>query len=416
MKKVLFLVGNYLPKMSANGVCCQQIIKKYISMGYDVTCIANEQYKTPKETIDEGLKIHYIKIPLYYKLNIYSKNEKNKTKKNIYKFLSKIYGYINYIMSAVSFPLVSKSFSRRILALSEKLHKKNAYDIVIGVNFPTDDAYAACKLKEKYNDLLCVAYILDPLVGGQMHNLLTENTKNTKSERIEKYILEKADLIICQKEHREHYTKKYDKYNLEKVHYLGVPLLTEKKVDEKRENNPKIVLYAGSLFKDIRNPEYIINSFKHCKNTILKIYTPADKKWLAELVGDSNNIELYNPVSHDEIEKLSMGADAFLNIGNSYKSAAPSKMIEYMSYGKPIISTYRIDDDPSDVLLSKYPLALSFDERNKDYEAAAAKIETLLEVENKIIPFEDLREVFYDETPDRFIELIEMNGMCKDNE
>ncbi len=416
MKKVLFLVGNYLPKMSANGVCCHQIIKKYISMGYDVTCIANEQYKTPKEMVDAGIKIHYVKIPLSYKLNIYKNHTKSGTTKIIYNVLSKLYGYINYITSAVSFPLVSKSFTKKILKLAEKLHKKNLYDIVIGVNFPTDDAYAACKLKKKYKDLCCVAYLLDPISDGRKHNLLTDDCKRKKGLKFEKYILSVADLVIVQKEHREHFEKNYDSNSLKNVHYLGVPLLTKKDGDKTPQNDPKVVLYAGSLFKDIRNPEFIINVFKHCTNTLLKIYTPADKEWLSSLVGDCKNILLYSPVSHKEIEQLSSDADAFLNVGNSYCGAAPSKMIECMSYGKPIINTYRIDNDPSDATLKLYPLSLSFDERNTDYKDAADKIDNLLATEHKKISFENLRDIFYDETPEKFIELIKMNGMREDNE
>ena len=415
MKKVLFLIGNYLPKMSANGVCCQRIIKKYISMGYDVTCIANHQYKTPKETFDAGLKIHYVKIPLFYKFNIYKNAELNK-KKNIYKILAYIWGYINYVTSAFSFPFVSKSFIKRILKLAKTLHKKNKYDIVIGVNYPTDDAYVACKLKDKYNDLCCVAYLLDPVVGGRAHNLLKKETMTKKALKAEKYILSSADLLICQKEHKEHYTKYYSEEERKKVHYLGVPLLTERKCTESRRNNPKTVLYAGSLFKDIRNPEFIINTFKYCKNTILKIYTSADKKWISELVGESENIIFYEPVSHKEIEKLSMEADAFLNIGNSYSCSLPSKIIDYISYGKPIINTYRIDNDPSDALLKKYPICLSFDERKKDYKASAYKIERFLEEEYKKVSYAELKEIFYTETPEKFIELVEMNRMCEENE
>ena len=76
MKKVLFILGNYFPKMSANGVCCHQIMKKYTELGYDVTCISNEQYKTPSQAVNDGIKIHYVKIPPAYKIRFYKNNEK----------------------------------------------------------------------------------------------------------------------------------------------------------------------------------------------------------------------------------------------------------------------------------------------------------------------------------------------------
>ena len=147
MKNVLVILGNYLPNMSANGVCCQKIINYFKNKGYQVTVISNEQYRVNGVKNYDGVENYYVKIPFIYKLGNLKKNIKNITLCKIVTKFSKILGYLDLVSTFFSFPLVAFSYTRNLFKLANKIHKNKKIDIVIGVNFPTDAVKAACKLK-----------------------------------------------------------------------------------------------------------------------------------------------------------------------------------------------------------------------------------------------------------------------------
>lgn len=408
MKKVLIILGNYLPNMSANGVCCQKIINEFTDRGYEVTVISNQQHKVSGVKLFNKVENHYVKIPLVYKINNLRKNINNMVLFRILTFISKLLSYVDMISTFFAFPLVAFSYTRNIFKLAEKIYKDKKIDIIIGVNFPTDAVKAVCRMKKKYKDFLFVSYFLDPVLEGRSHKLLSYKLLEKKAISCERQILSISDIVIAQKEHSQHYINYYGNEFNHKIRFLGVPLLVRKGINPNNNvNKEKTVVYAGSLFPTIRNPEYIINVFKQISDIKLKIYTNASKEWLKELAGDADNIEIFSAVSYSEIEKIMSEADALLNIGNSYPTAAPSKIIEYLNYRKPIISTFRVDNDSSCDIIEKYPLSLLLDERLNDCEKAADSIRELICEQNISIDYSILKELYFEETPEAFVESIE---------
>lgn len=407
MKKILIVLGNYLPNMSANGVCCKKIVDELRLRGCEVAVVSNEQCGVKGETEYEGVKQYLIRNTLLYRLRIFLKNTRTGIKKKLFPLFDSLLGKICFVLSAISFPIGAFSYERAIYKRVRKLHKKTKFDVIVGVNFPTDAASAVCRLKKKTADFLCVTYFLDPILEGRAQSLLSQKAKQRKAIRVEERILERSDVVVAQKEHREHYKGFYGDRFDSKIKYLGVPLLVDRPcVNAEKADDKKTVVYAGSLFPDIRNPEYIINVFKKLRDVRLDIYTAASREWLSELVGEAENIKIHSAVPYSEIEKIMSAADALLNIGNSYASAAPSKLIEYLNYRKPVITTVKTEGDKSVLVLGKYPLSLILDERETGVDEAASRIENLLSCEVTEIDFGALKELYYEETPAAFADLI----------
>ncbi len=407
LKKVLIVLGNYLPNMSANGVCCKKIVDELQLRGCEVAVVSNEQYGTRAEAEYDGVKQYFARIPLIYRLRNTLKNTQQGFKKKLLSVFVSFLGKLDFALSAVSFPLVAFSYERSLYRRISKLHKKIKFDVIVGVNFPTDAASAVCRLRRKDSTFLCVTYFLDPVLEGRAQALLSQKAKERKAIKAEKKILECSDIVVAQKEHREHYKKFYGDSFDPKIKYLGVPLLVDRPaVDERKAEKRKTVVYAGSLFPDIRNPEYILNVFKRLRSVQLDIYTAASKEWLSKLVGETENIRVHSAVPYSEIENIMSEADALLNIGNSYASAAPSKIVEYLNYRKPIITTVKTNGDKSVSLLEKYPLSLILDETKTNVDEAASKVETLLSHEAEKVDFDALKTLYYEETPAAFVDLI----------
>ena len=78
------------------------------------------------------------------------------------------------------------------------------------------------------------------------------------------------------------------------------------------------------------------------------------------------NIICYGRVPKDVVMGAIGDADVLINIGNSISNQLPSKLLEYIGTGKPIINFYRINNDTSNHYLSKYPLScLVYEDLNK---------------------------------------------------
>lgn len=97
-----------------------------------------------------------------------------------------------------------------------------------------------------------------------------------------------------------------------------------------------------------------------------------------------------------------------LNIGVNTPSAISGKIFEHMYYGKPIISTYSIDNEACIPYLAKYPLSYMIDEIITDLESQAKKLNLFIEeYKNKRISAENIINEFYLNTLNAFINIIE---------
>ena len=101
-----------------------------------------------------------------------------------------------------------------------------------------------------------------------------------------------------------------------------------------------------------------------------------------------------------------MDADVLLNFGGVNANMVPSKIFEYMSFCKPILSTYKIDNEASKTYLDRYPLALCIDERCEIHENIKY-IDCFLQRYNDTdMKFDDVEREFYINTPSIYIDLI----------
>ena len=105
--------------------------------------------------------------------------------------------------------------------------------------------------------------------------------------------------------------------------------------------------YFGVFTKGVRSPKNFMRYFKNTEDIQLHWYVNDDSK--NEIIINNNNLDsiFHSIVSRDEALKLM--ADSFhclVSIGNLNSTQLPSKVIEYISTGKPIIHFCEIENDP----------------------------------------------------------------------
>lgn len=126
------------------------------------------------------------------------------------------------------------------------------------------------------------------------------------------------------------------------------------------------LMYAGAFYKKIRNPLPVMVIMEKVNNIRFDLYVTSRE------CGDildkykSNSIRVYDAVPASEYKhKICYEYDILVNVGNDCDFQAPSKLLEYVSTGRPIINFYYRKDSQFE-LISHYPLGLNVDVRDAD--------------------------------------------------
>jgi hypothetical protein len=127
-----------------------------------------------------------------------------------------------------------------------------------------------------------------------------------------------------------------------------------------------------------------------CKNEKFAIYSNSKNEFTG-----LDNIESYDLITSEKFDEECKNAKALIVIGNKNVNAIPSKVIEALSYKKPIIG---INMQESNAFLSKYPFY--FDSKD---DKLFKKISLLKESDfNKY----DVYSSFPELNPDIFVNLL----------
>ena len=235
------------------------------------------------------------------------------------------------------------------------------------------------KIKKKLPGIKVVPYFLDSLSGGYGPRCFSHEWTVKRGLAWEDRLLPCADRIIMMRSAEEHY-RKYaaDKAWFGKTVFLDLPLFRpEKNVPCDTRILPRGVtnlLYIGSIPLGIRNPEYFLSVFRAIAGDGLRFHivgSCTDPGFLEQRAQADKRVILHRPVSHDTALEMIREADFLVNFGNSNPAMTPCKIFEYMSSGKPVISTAPIENEPGLAYLEKYPGRLVIREYAGDMEADA---------------------------------------------
>jgi len=140
------------------------------------------------------------------------------------------------------------------------------------------------------------------------------------------------------------------------------------------------------------------------------IHVYKDDKWkiVDYLLEQKRNgrIKHLGLMDHGSVLEMEKNAEYLVNIGNENPNLIPSKIFEYMRFGKPIISTYRTDNDTSLEPLKKYGNACFIDERLPAEDNARTLLDFINSENKKPISPEEMQKEFYLNTPTAFVDVI----------
>ena len=175
----------------------------------------------------------------------------------------------------------------------------------------------------------------------------------------------------------EYYKKNKDNNAL---HIDGGVNLKSSYLLSKKKNKKKIVLYAGTIGGHAGD-SYLITAFHKVKDNNAELWLCGKGNYseIKKLVEKDNRIKFFGYVSSRQLEELCCEADIFVNPRKSYGNDTnfPSKILFYLSFKKPIISTksglspkynnvlFLLDDEKITTLTRKIELLFSLNLNKK---------------------------------------------------
>lgn len=252
----------------------------------------------------------------------------------------------------------TKALSRRL----RELCSQNQYDWVLSVSYPFANHLAV--LNAGLPNTKIALYNLDPYWNNQTY----DPAKAAERAKEEAAAYKKADWIFCTPEQLPDYQNECFAGVRDKITPLSYPNFVKPHIEQHSELrfDPDEInlLYLGTIYGDIRKPDALFKLFEQAtqKEPRLHLYIIGKKygadadRYLVEYeqrLGD--RLSVCAPVPPEETADLMQQADILVNLGNTMHNQMPSKLLEYIAAGKPILNISARRDCNTLPLTERYP-------------------------------------------------------------
>jgi hypothetical protein len=344
-KRILIVTHQFIPHQSPRTTRWKLLYDELIESGYDVTVITG----TLQLSEDPNIKyignkkasgiVKNLRIQSNIKQDSSYKNYLYKLLKKIYRFFYKFFAWPDYTM----FWIFSIWKNRKKIDVD--------YDLIISVSLPFSSHIAAYIINKDKNK----KWIMDI---GDPFSLKTNAFENNRylykslNYYFENKFYKKAHQVVFTHQESADEHKLFFNMPENKV-TIGSPISTfsqelfQKSVSFNYETKPITIGYFGVLTKGVRSPSQVLKFFQQT-DFVLHWYTNSDsKEMIKQNKIDFNRNKLFDMVTRNEaLEKMVTSLHCLLSIGNLNPAQLPSKIIEYISTGKPVLHFVEIKDDP----------------------------------------------------------------------
>lgn len=304
-------------------------------------------------------------------------------------------------------PRMNKSIVDGYMQSAEKIIREYSIDMVVSMVFPLETLVAANKLKNKYPSIFFIAFELDSATDFDGTSIASKLVYFF-FRRWMRITYKNLDRVIIMRCHEKHVKKRFERFFLNKFLYSDFPVLVDKGMIVNNSDDICIVLYEGTLYSSFRSPLYLLQVFQRLNQVRLQLhfFSGGDCELMIESYCDGEKIFQHGLVSQNRLLEWEKKANILVNIGNKNMNSLPSKLITYMSLGKPIIHISNSDNDMCLKYLEKYPFSLIIKETD-DVGESIRKIKNFInETKNEIIPYQRICQIYKENTPSYNAQLI----------
>ncbi|MCR5540819.1 MAG: glycosyltransferase [Ruminococcus sp.] len=345
MSKIAFISYGYPPDVSGGSVNIQLLTAKLIELG-------NEVYVITTKGSDYNVVQNNV-FRCRYRENLKKINEKiRRITKN---------SRIQYFCVLIDSLIIRKV---------DKIIAEINPDTIVTVCYPFMNIIIGERIKKKYPNIKWYAYYLDPYFSNPQYSFSSTSYIAKK----EKNKLKLADRVIMLKWMK----KKYIEMNVVAnsiIYDVNLPISYYKCVNSCRDDKKMNLVHIGTLYRNIRDPSSVLNCFAD-------IVKGSELNYNLYLVGRNvgfsddqidnwknafnDKLSITGSVEPQNVRYYYDLADILISIGNNNSLQMPSKILQYIGTGKPIIHFYKVNNCPVKELLSGYSNALCVSETDMD--------------------------------------------------
>ena len=348
-KRILIVTHQFLPFVSPRTTRWSYLIDELVGKGNKVTVLSG----TNPENIEKNYDVIYFGNKKFSSNIRRVRQESNDStnnlfKKNIYSILKKIY---RFLFKTFSWPDYAMFWAVTIFRNRKRINDN--YDIIISVSLPFTSHLCAYILKKRihadwYMD------IGDPFtlkINSPENNKIIYSFLNKIYER--KFYKIASKIIFTHKEVADLHE---NKFNIDKSKIvIGYPIasVNEQNLYIASNYNYKVtpikIGYFGAFTKSVREPNNYINNIVNpfFEDVEHKWYINQESKKYFASIKETSLHKFIDIVQRKEALKIMVNEiHILLSIGNLNKYQMPSKVIEYLSLGKPVLHYAEIEDDP----------------------------------------------------------------------
>lgn len=375
MLHALFITTDQYPR---NGPCAnivKNICTSKLAENIDIHILSvKNAYKDADLDTNDGITIHRFYEPEYIALGNFIKRNKKSLFFDLLFYINKFQKKVLSNRSSSIF--LEKDSANTVIKSLKKMNLDLEYfDVIIPISGVLDTINIALALNilRNHNCKLIILQV-DPCVSN------AEYPQSTLYQRedFEEIMLQEADIVLALPSiYKEYQSKLIDTTVKSKIRKIELPNITPDITAALDKINLDGIscVFAGAFYKNIRNPKYMFDLFSKLSSG-LKLFLVGSNKLSKEFNLPSNIIPLGRK-SLSETKAILNGSDFLINLGNSVSNQVPSKIFDYISFGKPIIHIRKLENDPSMEYLNKYPLCLDLFEGDS-IETNVAKLEDFI--------------------------------------
>jgi hypothetical protein len=169
----------------------------------------------------------------------------------------------------------------------------------------------------------------------------------------------------------------------------------------KHKTNAEIhCVFTGMFYETIRNPSTLLEIFSLLpSNFYLHLYSRGCHEIVnryKDILGDRLILNEY-VTDPNQFDEMIHSMDVLINVGNSISNQVPSKILNYFSYGKPIVNLKNCEQDPVECNYSEYSLMKTI-RYSSDMESVDAFAQFCTKVKGQYLEWNNIKDLYWTST------------------
>lgn len=359
--RLLFLTYDFYPNFSANSSIINNLSQAFIYLGHEVDVLPLKPCKDLKEEeIWNNIKI--------YRINHTFDKSQVKEYLSHHDFHSALHLVFALFKDRSNHKeYLKRHWSYYPLKRFQEILTQRGYHIVVNVCYPFESCLTIMEYLEKQDKSFgWIMYMQDPFASNYYYR--SKYAKNELDE-IQTKAFMMADKIIVTTPILKEIVNQPLVIPIQKLKALNFPIIKKpRRADIENsiifQKNYVNCVFVGKFNRDTRNPDKLFHIFEQFHENRIRLHIIGEDKenWNAYLHQGFDNIFFYGTQSKEIAINAELDANILVNVGNLVSNQLPSKLLEYISTGKPIVNLYKTLDCPTLEYMERYPYSINIAE------------------------------------------------------